>query len=46
MPKGAKFIFMSSGASIIDRIPDKTDAGYGITKVCSATTPHIPSDFH
>ncbi|RSH92077.1 hypothetical protein EHS25_008489 [Saitozyma podzolica] len=32
MPKGAKFIFMSSGASIIDRIPDKTDAGYGITK--------------
>ncbi|ORY31032.1 hypothetical protein BCR39DRAFT_527952 [Naematelia encephala] len=32
MPKGAKFIFMSSGASIIDRVPDKTDATYGITK--------------
>jgi norsolorinic acid ketoreductase len=33
MSKGGKFIFMSSGASPIDRIPDKEDAGYGITKV-------------
>ncbi|WWC66329.1 uncharacterized protein I206_100230 [Kwoniella pini CBS 10737] len=32
MPEGSKFIWMSSGASIIDRIPDKLDAGYGITK--------------
>lgn len=35
MSKGGKFIFMSSGASPIDRIPDKEDAGYGITKVSS-----------
>ncbi|WWD17809.1 hypothetical protein CI109_102251 [Kwoniella shandongensis] len=34
MPKGSKFIWMSSGASIIDRIPDKKDAAYGITKCC------------
>jgi norsolorinic acid ketoreductase len=33
MSKGAKFVFMSSGASPIDRVPDKEDAGYGITKV-------------
>ena len=32
MKPGAKFIFMSSGASILDRIPDKTDVCYGITK--------------
>jgi len=32
MPPGGKFIWMSSGASIIDRVPDKRDAGYGITK--------------
>ncbi|KAK8865993.1 hypothetical protein IAR55_001144 [Kwoniella newhampshirensis] len=34
MPEGSKFIWMSSGASIIDRVPDKLDAGYGITKCC------------
>ncbi|WRT64231.1 uncharacterized protein IL334_001160 [Kwoniella shivajii] len=34
MPEGCKFVWMSSGASIIDRVPDKTDAGYGITKCC------------
>ncbi|WVF70546.1 hypothetical protein IAT40_005337 [Kwoniella sp. CBS 6097] len=34
IPKGGKFIWMSSGASIIDRVPDKLDAGYGITKCC------------
>ena len=33
MQPGGKFIFMSSGASIIDRVPDKKDATYGITKV-------------
>lgn len=33
MPKGGKFVFMSSGASPIDRVPDKTDVAYGITKV-------------
>lgn len=33
LPDGGKFIFMSSGASIIDRVPDKIDAAYGITKV-------------
>ncbi|WVR05951.1 hypothetical protein IAU60_002978 [Kwoniella sp. DSM 27419] len=32
IPEGGKFVWMSSGASIIDRVPDKTDAGYGITK--------------
>ncbi|CAD6583859.1 MAG: hypothetical protein TREMPRED_003670 [Tremellales sp. Tagirdzhanova-0007] len=32
IPEGGKFIFMSSGASIIDRIPDKSDMAYGITK--------------
>ncbi|WWC99774.1 hypothetical protein V866_006679 [Kwoniella sp. B9012] len=32
MPEGSKFVWMSSGASIIDRVPDKLDAGYGITK--------------
>ncbi|WWC86341.1 uncharacterized protein L201_001214 [Kwoniella dendrophila CBS 6074] len=30
--ENGKFIWMSSGASIIDRVPDKLDAGYGITK--------------
>ncbi|WVW82395.1 hypothetical protein I302_104402 [Kwoniella bestiolae CBS 10118] len=34
MPEGSKFVWMSSGASIIDRVPDKLDAGYGITKCC------------
>jgi norsolorinic acid ketoreductase len=32
IPKGGKFIFMSSGASVLDRVPDKTDACYGVTK--------------
>ena len=33
MSKGGKFIFMSSGASVIDRTIDKTDAAYGVSKV-------------
>lgn len=37
MPDGGKFVFMSSGASVIDRVPDKMDTGYGITKVHSAS---------
>ncbi|WWC58663.1 uncharacterized protein I303_101207 [Kwoniella dejecticola CBS 10117] len=32
MSEGSKFVWMSSGASIMDRVPDKLDAGYGITK--------------
>jgi len=32
MAPGAKFIWMSSGASIIDRVPDKKDMAYGVTK--------------
>lgn len=38
IPNGGKFVWMSSGASIIDRVPDKTDAGYGITKVSCEST--------
>lgn len=30
---GAKFIFMSSGSSILDRVPDNNNVCYGITKV-------------
>jgi len=34
IPSGGMFIFMSSGASVIDRVPDKNDVAYGTTKVC------------
>ncbi|KAL7423805.1 hypothetical protein Q5752_001389 [Cryptotrichosporon argae] len=32
MKPGGKFIFMSSGAGVIARVPDKNDVAYGISK--------------
>ena len=46
MQKGGKFVFMSSGAAVLDRIPDKNDVTYGITKVgCEVSCDHADA-FH